>query len=106
MHALPSAVEQLHLVRGDHRQISLLHVDELAGVLQQRRNIRSDEVLTSRESEDHGRGILDADDAFGISVPDDGQRISALDFRSRSPHGRGEVFALADLVDDQVCEYL
>src|SRR5215470_3220334 len=39
VNSLTAAVEQLHLIGADHRQLALLEVDELARVLQKRGNV-------------------------------------------------------------------
>ena len=99
-------VGELHALLGDHREVALLQVDDVAGVREDGGDVGSDEVAMLAETHHQRARVLGDDQHLGKLLGDDGQRVGSSHVAERCAHRLGKLQSLLDLHLDQVGEDL
>jgi hypothetical protein len=95
-----SAVLVEHLDGGaaDVGDVAFLQEHEAARHGQQRGDVRGDEVLVDPEADDHRTTLAREDDALGLLLTDDRERVRALELRDGGAHGLEQILLRLQMV--------
>ena len=97
-------VGELDAARRDHRHLLVAHEDDVAGVREDRRDVRRDEELVLAKPDDDRRAVADGDDLVRIVRGDQHQREEPAHVEQRAADGVLEPvplrFALDEVRDD------
>ena len=102
VHRLPLEVGDLQVVGPNHGHLPVLQENHTAGVLQQGRDVRGDEVFPFSEADHEGAGLLGPDEQARLATAERTDCVRALDLAKGRTHGAREVEPFGDLFIDQV----
>ena len=101
-HRTAEEVGKRHAAAGDDRHLFIAQEHDVAGVVEDRRDVGRDEELAVAETDHDRRSVANGDDLFGIVRRDEHQRKQAPHQQQRPPHGVFEAVVF-HLPFDEVC---
>ena len=84
---LPSEIAQRHAARREHRHVAVGQKEQVAGVIQNGRNVGGDEVLVFPQPDDHRRAVAGGHDLVRLVGGNHRQGKDAADLEHRLANG-------------------
>jgi hypothetical protein len=105
-HRFAQGIEDLDGFLGDEGHLAVLHVGDLAGVLDDGGGVGRHKVAALAVTQKQGGVLAGGDEAAGIVAAQDDQRVGALDAVQHLEHGVHDVVGLEIVVLDELDDHL
>ena len=91
LHDLAEGIVELCVVCGEFYHIAVVEIDDLAGIAQNRGDVRGDEILALAETEDQRAVLLDGEHRVGTVGAENAESVAARELLHGAPCGAEQV---------------